>query len=232
MRHLHRILVIVAHPDDAEAHAGGTIAKLVQDGKAVAYVVVTNGDKGSADRAMTAERLALVRQDEQRRAARTLGVEHVELLGYPDCEVDDSRRLRCDLTRAIRRFRPDAVIVQNPLRTYDLGASHRDHRVVAGAALDCIFSLAASGMAFPELLPEYAAHEARQVFVMQSEVPTLFVDISATVALKAKALACHVSQVGSDVRRVEASVRERAATLGKRCGLAYAEAFARIVVDR
>jgi len=231
MRHLHRILVIVAHPDDAEAHAGGTIAKLVHDGKAVAYVVVTNGDKGSANRAMTAERLALVREDEQRRAARTLGVEHVEFLGYPDCEVEDSRRLRCDLTRAIRRFRPDAVIVQNPFQTYDLGASHRDHRVAAGVALDCI-DLARNRTAFPELLPEYAPHGVREVFVMQSEAPTVFVDISTTVSLKAKALACHVSQVGSDGRRVEASVRERAAILGKRCGLTYAEAFARIVVDR
>src|SRR5260370_42607659 len=52
-----RVLVIVAHPDDAESWAGGTIAKLVRAGAQVAYCVATNGDKGSGDRTMTPERL-------------------------------------------------------------------------------------------------------------------------------------------------------------------------------
>jgi len=58
VRRVQRVLVIVAHPDDAESWAGGTIAKLVRDGARVAYCVVTNGDKGSGDRSVTPERLA------------------------------------------------------------------------------------------------------------------------------------------------------------------------------
>lgn len=228
---LRRILVIVAHPDDADAHAGGTIATLTAEGRMVAYVIVTNGDKGSADRTMTPVRLAAVRRDEQRNAARMLGVQHVEFLEYPDGEVEDTRDLRRDLTRAIRRFAPDLAIVQNPNRSRRLGTSHRDHRIVGGAALDCIYPLARDWMAFPELLPEYEPHKVREVYVMQADDPKVTVDISAHVALKARALACHVSQVGNDVRRVETAVRERAATLGTPHGLAYAETFDRIIIE-
>src|SRR5260370_22986968 len=77
-----RVLVIVAHPDDAESWAGGTIAKLVRAGAQVAYCIVTNGDKGSGDRSMTPERLAATRQAEQRDAASVLGVGTVDFLGF------------------------------------------------------------------------------------------------------------------------------------------------------
>ena len=181
---------------------------------------------------MTPARLAGIRQEEQRRAAATLGVQHVEFLGYPDCEIEDTRGLRRDLTRQIRRFKPDLVILQNPNRTYNLGASHRDHRVVGGSALDCIYPLARDRMAFPELLSGDEPHTVREVYVMHVEAPQLVVDISATVAIKAKGLACHVSQVGADVAAVEAAVRQRAASLGAKCGLAYVETFDRIVIER
>src|SRR5262245_13457643 len=126
---LERVMVVTAHPDDAEFGAGGTVARMVKEGRQVTYVVVTNGNKGSSDRAMTPERLAALRADEQRHAARTLGVEHVEFLGYDDGEVEDTRDLRRDVTRQIRKWRPDLVIAQNPDRTYNLYASHRDHRI-------------------------------------------------------------------------------------------------------
>ena len=133
---IERVMVVTAHPDDSEFGAGGTVAKMVKEGREVTYVIVTNGNKGSSDRSMTPERLARIREEEQRNAARTLGVARVEFLGYPDCEVEDTRDLRRDVTRQIRRWRPDLVIAQNPNRTYNLGASHRDHRTAAGVALD------------------------------------------------------------------------------------------------
>jgi len=57
------------------------------------------------------------------------------------------------------------------------------------------------------------------------------VDITGTMDLKIKALACHVSQL-SDMAAVEARVRERAAQLGKAKGYTYAESFDRIVIER
>jgi len=226
-----RVLVVTAHPDDSEFGAGGTIARLARGGAEAAYIIVTNGNKGSGDRTMTPERLARIREDEQRNAARVLGVEHVTFLGYPDGEVEDTRDLRRDISREIRRWRPDLVITQNPHRTYNLGGSHRDHRITAGVVLDCVYPLARDHMAFPELMPEFEPHKVREVYVMQWENPHLVIDISETMDLKIKALACHQSQF-ANFADVEARVRERAALLGQPRGHAYAETFDRVVMLR
>jgi LmbE family N-acetylglucosaminyl deacetylase len=226
---IQRVMVVTAHPDDAEFGAGGTVAKLAKEGCEITYVIVTNGDKGSSDRMMTPERLAAIRADEQRNAARTLGVARVEFLGYHDGEVEDTREVRREVTRHIRRWRPDLLICQNPHRTYNLGASHRDHRIVGGVALDCVYPLARDHMAFPELLPELEPHKIGQVYVMQWQNPQLIIDISDVIDLKLRALACHASQF-KDFKTVEARVRQRSAELGKSQGYAHAEAFDHIVM--
>jgi LmbE family N-acetylglucosaminyl deacetylase len=226
---LERVMVITAHPDDSEFGAGGTVAKLVKEGREVAYCIVTNGNKGSGDRAMTSDRLARIRAEEQRNAARVLGVERVTFLGYPDGEVEDSRDLRRDVAREIRRVRPDLVICQNPNRTYNLGASHRDHRIVGGVVLDCVYPLARDHLAFPELLPEFEPHKVREVYVMQWNQPHVVNDITDVMDLKIKALACHASQFG-DFAAVETRVRQRNRELGAAQGHAYAETFDRISI--
>jgi LmbE family N-acetylglucosaminyl deacetylase len=228
---IRRALVVTAHPDDSEFGTAGTVARLVKDGCEVAYVIVTDGTKGSGDRTMTPERLAAIRAEEQRAAARAVGVEHVRFLGYPDSEVEDTRDLRRDVAREIRRWRPDLVITQNPARSYFLPASHRDHRIVAGVVLDCVYPLARDHMAFPELLPEFEPHSVKQVYVMQWERPQHIVDISDVMDLKIRALACHASQFADgNFAQVETRVRERSRELGRPKGYAYAEAFDRIVV--
>jgi len=226
---IERVMVVTAHPDDSEFGAGGTIAKMVKEGREATYLIATNGNKGSSDRSMTPERLARIREEEQRNAARTLGVERVVFLGYPDGEVEDTRDLRRDVSREIRAWRPDLVICQSPHRSHLLGASHRDHRIVGGVTLDCIYPLARDHMAFPELMPMFEPHKVREVYVMQWENPQIVVDISDTMDLKIKALACHASQF-SDFSAVEARVRERSRQLGQAKGYAYAEAFDRIVI--
>jgi LmbE family N-acetylglucosaminyl deacetylase len=227
-----RVLVIVAHPDDAESWVGGTIAKLVQDGAQVAYCVATNGDKGSGDRTMTRERLAATRQAEQRDAARVLGVETVEFLNFPDCEVENTRRTRMVVTAAIRRHRPDLLLTQDPNRTTLLGASHRDHRIVGEIALDCVYPLARAHLAFPELLDQgLEPHATKEVHLMVwGAHSNLVVDISETIEVKIAALACHVSQM-PDRPALDKNVRERGARLGKPVGYRYAEVFARMVID-
>jgi LmbE family N-acetylglucosaminyl deacetylase len=229
---VHRVLVIVAHPDDAESWAGGTIAKLVRDGARVAYCVVTNGDKGSGDRSVTPERLAATRQAEQGDSARVLGVEWVDFLGFPDCEVENTRQTRMAVTAAIRRHRPDLLLTQDPTRTKLLGASHRDHRIVAEVALDCIYPLARAHLAFPELLDQgLEPHAVKEIHLMaRGDHSNLVVDISETIEVKIAALACYVSQM-PDRAALDKNVRERAARLGKPVGYRYAETFARMVVE-
>jgi LmbE family N-acetylglucosaminyl deacetylase len=225
-----RVMFVAAHPDDPEFLAGGTIAQMVKDGRAVTYVVVTNGNKGSGDPSMTSEKLVPIRAEEQRRAAEALGVEHVEFLGYEDGELENTRDVRRDVTRQIRRWRPDLIITLNPRRTYDYFPHwHRDHRTTARVVMDCVFPLARDRLAFPELLPEYEPHKVREVYVIQWAEPPLVVDITATMDRKLEAIRCHTSQVG-DVTAVEKRMRDRAATLGKAKGYAYAEGFEHIVV--
>ncbi len=227
-----RVMVVVAHPDDAEFGCGGSVAKWVREGNEVTYVILTNGDKGSNDRAMTADRLAKIREQEQLNAAHTLGVERVRFLGYPDGEVEDTREVRRDVTAEIRRSHPERLVIQNPFRTLNLYASHRDHRIAAGIALDCVYPLARDHLSFPELLAQgLEPHKVREVYLMWWENPEVIVDISDTMDLKLKALACHASQMG-DWASVEARVRERAAQAGKARGFAYAETFNRIVIPR
>lgn len=225
-----RVLVVAAHPDDPEFLAGGTVARLAKEGREIAYVVVTNGNKGSGDRNITSEQLIPIRKDEQRRAARVLGVRGVEFLGYEDGELEDTRDLRRDISREIRRWRPDLIITLNPYRTYDTFPGwHRDHRTTARVVLDCVYPLARDHLSFPELLPDHEPHKVREVYLVQWEQPRLVLDITETMELKLEAIRCHRSQVG-DFEAVEARMRKRAATIGKEKGYSYAEGFDHIVV--
>ena len=225
-----RVLVVAAHPDDPEFLAGGSIARLAREGREIAYVIVTNGNKGSSDPGVTSEQLIPIREAEQRQAARVLGVGDVTFLGYEDGELEDIRELRRDVTREIRRWRPDLVITLNPHRTYDnFPGWHRDHRTTARVVLDCVYPLARDHLSFPELLPDYEPHKVRDVYTVQWGQPPLVIDITDTMDLKLAAGRCHASQI-RDLEAFEARMRNRAATIGKSSGYSYAEGFEHIVV--
>jgi LmbE family N-acetylglucosaminyl deacetylase len=225
-----RVLVIAAHPDDPDFLAGGTVARFAKESRAIAYVIVTNGSKGSSDPSVTSEQLIPIREEEQRRAARVLGVARVEFLGYEDGEVEDTRNLRRDITREIRRWRPDLIITLNPYRTYNnFPGWHRDHRTTARVVLDCVYPLARDHLSFPELAPDYEPHKVRDVYLIQWEHPRLIIDITDTIDLKLEAIRCHASQV-ADSAAFEARMRDRATTLGKERGYSYAEGFDHVIV--
>ena len=132
-----RILVIMAHPDDAEFICGGTIARLAADGCDISYVLVTSGNRGSHEADMTMERLAKIREEEQRHAADMLGVREVTFLGHNDGEVEVTLALRGELVHAIRRAQPDVLFTFDPWRPYEI---HPDHRNVGLCALDALAS--------------------------------------------------------------------------------------------
>src|SRR5437763_13842875 len=120
-----RILVIMAHPDDAEFICGGTIARLAADGCDISYVLVTSGNRGSHEAGMTMERLAKIREEEQRHAADTLGVHEVTFLGHNDGEVEVTLALRGEVVHTMRRSQPDVVLTFDTWRPY---ATQPDHR--------------------------------------------------------------------------------------------------------
>ncbi|HEY7140158.1 MAG TPA: PIG-L deacetylase family protein [Methylomirabilota bacterium] len=232
MGDVRRILVVVAHPDDAEFGCAGSVARWVADGCEVFYCLLTSGNRGSDDPTMTSERLAAVREAEQRAAARALGVKDVAFLRYPDGEVEDTREARRDVVREIRRARPDRIVTQNPFGSLNPYSGHRDHRHAGRLALDAVYPYARDRMHFPELLAEgFEPHKVRQVYLMGHDEPDVVLDITATMGRKLEALRCHASQL-RDFPGVEGRVRERAADLGKPHGYTYAEAFRSIDLPR
>jgi LmbE family N-acetylglucosaminyl deacetylase len=227
-----RVMVIMAHPDDAEFTVAGTVAKWAREGKAVIYVICTDGSRGSNDPKVRPEQMVAVRRAEQDAAARVLGVEEVVYLGYEDGSLEPTLALRRDLTRVIRRYRPDIVICQDPtVRYYGDGyLNHPDHRAAGDAALDAVFPSARTRYIFPELLAEgLEPHTVRQVYITSSTSPNFWVDISDTVELKIAALKEHESQV-SCLQGWEERVRTRAQGEAAGQDIAYAESFKRIIL--
>jgi LmbE family N-acetylglucosaminyl deacetylase len=149
---LERVLVVVSHPDDAEFGAAATIAALTRAGARVDYVVTTDGGKGTDDPAVRPEQLAATRIAEQRAAADVLGVSEITHLGYPDGYLTPSLELRRDITRQIRRYRPDLVITQNPQRRLDHNPfiGHPDHLATGEATLASVYPAARDRLNVPE----------------------------------------------------------------------------------
>jgi LmbE family N-acetylglucosaminyl deacetylase len=229
---LRRILCISAHPDDNEFTIGGSVARWTREGRDVGFCLVTTGGAGVNEHTPSNEGLIPVREKEQRAAAKILGVKELTLLGYPDGTLEPTLGMRRDLTRVIRRFRPDVVVTGDPtVRYYGYEyLNHPDHRAVASAALDAVFPSSETSAIFPELLAEgLVAHKVKQVFISGSLDPDIFVDITATLGVKCRALKAHRSQVGKG-EWVDQLLKSWAVRDGKRGGLRYAEAFRRMVL--
>jgi LmbE family N-acetylglucosaminyl deacetylase len=229
---LERVLVIFSHPDDAEFGAAPTIAALSGMGARIDYVVTTDGGKGTDDASVAPEALAATRAAEQRAAADALGVAEIVHLGYADGYLTPSLELRRDITRQIRRFRPDLVIAQNPMRRMDGNPyiSHPDHLATGEATLASVYPAARDRHNFPELIAEgLEPWKVRQVLVSGVERPNLWVDVSATLETGLAALRCHVSQL-PDWKEVEQRMRERVAEAGKPVGLPMAQAFLSVLL--
>ena len=194
-----RVAVIVAHPDDAEFGCAGTVARWTAEGREVTYVLLTSGDKGSADPAVTPEQLIATREAEQRAACDILGVRDVIFLRHSDATLVPDLNLRRDLTRVIRQLRPDVVICQDPTSLF-VGTgylNHPDHRAAGQATLDAIYPAARDRMTYPELLAEgLEPHKVREVYVDGTQEANIWVDITDHIGTKIAALRAHVSQVG------------------------------------
>lgn len=192
-----RVLVVVAHPDDVDFGSAGTIATWTDAGLEVSYCIVTDGDAGGFDRGVPRSAIGGMRQDEQRKAAAVLGVTDVEFLGYPDGRLEVSFQLRRDITRVIRRTRPDRVVVQPPDRDLrSVYRSHPDHQAAGESALCAIYPDARNPFAHPELLAEgLDAHTVPEVWVMSAnDRADHYVDITDAFDRKVAALRAHTSQ--------------------------------------
>jgi len=201
-----RYMLVVAHPDDAEFSAAGTIARLTNAGKDVTIVQVTSGDKGTSDADVLPETLTQRREAEELESAKRLGVSRVEFLRCTDGELVPDLTLRERIVRMIRLHRPDVIISHDPFRPYAL---HPDHRAVGFAALDAVYPTARDPQYFPDHLKEgLQPHKTAELWFFNAEHPDLIVDITETFDRKVDALRAHVSQVGTEETVFE-RVKER-----------------------
>lgn len=221
-----RAMVIVAHPDDPEFFCGGTVARWVREGVEVAYLILTNGNKGSSDPSLTPHRLAEMRRQEQERAAAILGVRTVVFLNEPDGELQPTLALRRSVVREIRRYRPDVVVCPDPSAYYFDTAyvNHPDHRVAGVVALEAIFPAARNRMYHPELLDEgMAPHAVHEIYLTGTAQPNRWVDITDTLEIKLEAIRAHASQITD--ADVFDRVRQRAQDTDQYGRTVFREAF-------
>ncbi len=216
------VMVVQAHPDDAESRCAGTVELLKKNGNKIVYVVCSNDDKGTYDTNATLKSQAALRKIEEEKAVKVLGVDVLEWLGYEDGWVDmvPKAQLRGDIVRMVRRYHPDILLAFDP-RNAD---EHMDHRASAFAAMDAV-----TAAPFPLYYPEHLRKEKLQpwevaeVYYYDTLEPNLWIDISSTIETKIDALAQHASQKGTDREAIARGMKAKAEREGKGHGIQYAE---------
>jgi LmbE family N-acetylglucosaminyl deacetylase len=235
-----RVLVVSAHPDDAEFGCAATIAKWTSGGAVATYILVTDGSRGTWKDDVHPFELALLRESEQKQACSILGVSSVQFLRYRDGEVEASSVLRRELATWIRHLRPEVVITHDPWKRYSL---HPDHRAVGRSVCDAIVEardpgylreLAAAGLG-PHRPAELLLWDADEINHIEEITDECF-------DAKIQALFAHQSQFEStmrfdDPRSKEAlefrdSMRSVASDHGELAGFFLGEGFRRIDPSR
>jgi LmbE family N-acetylglucosaminyl deacetylase len=195
-----RALVIVAHPDDAEFWASGTIAHWTDAGVAVTYCVLTDGETGGYDASIPRDDIPRIRRTEQQQAAALLGVRDVRFFGLAEGELrPDDMRLRRELVRIIRQVRPQRIITWSPEWNWQRFRScHPDHRATGEITLSAIYPDAGNQFAHMSLREEgLEAWTVREAWLINSPHVNHYVDITETFERKVAAVRLHKSQTGN-----------------------------------
>lgn len=228
-----RILVVTAHPDDADFGAAGTIASWVDAGIAVTLLCCTHGEQGAQPGSDIAAIPAL-REREQRAASAELGVDDVRFLtDYRDGWLTPSFELQRDIVRVIRQVRPQRVLTQSPERWYErIMASHPDHLAAGEATICACYPAAENPFAWPEL--ELDFWKVGEIWLMAHPGGAHTVDTTRSFDRKVAALRQHASQTGHR-RDLETQLRSFGEAIAREAGLPAghtAEKFAIVPVNR
>jgi LmbE family N-acetylglucosaminyl deacetylase len=207
-----------------EYGAASAVARWTDEGKEIRYVLVTRGEAGIST--MPPHEVGPIREDEQRRSCRAVGVSVVEFLDHPDGLVEPGLALRGDLAGVIRRHQPELIISINYRDSWG-GPSwnHVDHRVVGRALLDAVRD-AANPWIFPESGPAWAG--VRFAAFNGSPQSTHAVDVTGHVDRGIESLRCHqlyLANLSGAMSDPAEFLRSAAATTGARFGVEHAVAF-------
>ena len=195
----HRVLAVMAHPDDIEFMAGGTVARWARAGAELHYCLLTDGNSGGRDPSLIPAALAVIRRAEQQAAGALFGVAGYTFLGHPDGRLVASVDLRLEIARVIRQVRPDTVLTCDPRFLYSPWyINHPDHRAAAEATLAAIMPIANTRLAALELLEEgLEPHDVGAVYLAIPDHATLWMPLEqADMEGKIAAMRAHKSQIG------------------------------------
>jgi bacillithiol biosynthesis deacetylase BshB1 len=227
------VLAFGAHPDDVELAAGGTVAKLAEDGRTVAVVDFTRGEMGTRG---TPE----IRLQESEAAARIMNVKFRENLGLPDCNLKLTDEAAYKTIQMIRKYRPAIVLMNSEFER------HPDHEAVHAIVRNAMFT---SGLRkyVTELDGEQQkVHRIRKMFSYQQSYEfrhgnIFYVDISSTFQKKMDSIKAYASQVwvpgisspDGPVTRLSRpefleEIEARCISNGIKIGCRYAEAFSSV----
>jgi len=219
---IERALVVVAHPDDGDFGAAGTIAGWVDNRVSVTILLCTHGEQGGFDDA-NRDAMPAIREREQVAASAALGDKDVRFLpGHRDGWLEPSWELQRQIVEVVRDVRPQRVLIQSPERRYHrLQASHPDHLAAGEAAIRAIYPAAENRYAWPELISEQHLEpwHVSEVWIMAHPEMTNAVDITDTFARKVTALQAHASQTGQMGDELEGFLREWGAGVASTSGL-------------
>ena len=184
-----KLLIIAAHPDDAEFHAGGLATIYRQLGRSVKMLSVTDGAAGHYER--NASDLIPMRREEAAAAGKVIDAEY-ETLHFPDGQLQATLEVRHRIIQEIRTFKPDLVLTH---RTCDY---HPDHRAVGQSVQDASYLVTV-----PRVLPEFPALSQAPVFAYMQDLFTRpvrlradeVIDVTNYVDTVVAMLACQHSQV-------------------------------------
>ncbi len=225
-------LAIVAHPDDLEYSTASAVARWTAQGKHVSYLLVTSGEAGID--AIPPSQAGPLREEEERRGARLVGVDTVDFLGYTDGVVEYSLALRRDISRYIRRYRPDILVTTNHHLTWPGHMLNMaDHRWVGQAVLDAARD-AGNRWIFPELLDEQLEPwpGVRMVCLSDALHTTHVVDVTDYIERGIASLQAHqtyIEHLDQDFDP-ESFLRQNARDIGEQCGCDYAVGFEVIMI--
>ncbi len=219
------ILAIGVHPDDVELGCGGTVAKLVSEGKKIVIVDLTKGELGTRGSEE-------IRKSEAEKSANILGVLERENLGMEDGFFQNTKENQLKIVQMIRKYQPDIVLANA------IDDRHPDHAKAAKLVSDSCFL---SGLKKVETQldndnqTEWRPKQVYHYIQWKDIAPDFVVDISAFIDKKIEACLAFESQFYNPesnepitpiaTKDFLESITYRAQNLGRLSGVDYAEGF-------
>src|SRR5699024_3923322 len=221
-----RVLVVVAHPDDAEYGVSAAVAMWTEQNIEVGYLLATAGETGMQRPPIEARK---VRAAEQREACDIVGVDHLQILDFPDGQVEYGIELRKAIAYEIRAFQPDVIISGAREDRVPWELDHADHRSVGFATLDAARDDGNQWLYTEQFHEGLTAWETDTLLLTGTE-PTHYVEVSQNAVEQAVAsLSAHREYLADlpDHPAPKDFIPEMLAAQGKAAGVPYAMGFAR-----